>query len=82
MYIIAAVFYIFLVALAIIIHDIEEIFNVVGALGANAICYLLPALFYIMLAKKKNKHYYISWIILVFFSILGIICIIAGFMNP
>mmetsp|Transcript_70971 Transcript_70971/g.82623 ORF Transcript_70971/g.82623 Transcript_70971/m.82623 type:complete len:524 (+) Transcript_70971:41-1612(+) len=77
--------YILLVAAAVFANGIGSLLGIVGAIAANAISYIFPALFYVMLTKRKHqKWWYISWFMLVFGIICGIISFIlhiVGFIN-
>ena len=43
------------IALGILVDSIEDVLNVVGAIGTNTIDLILPVFFYISLVRKKNK---------------------------
>jgi hypothetical protein len=69
-----------IVTVAIVVGDLGTIFNITGAVSANCIGYILPALFYIRCAKTKDTDYYISWGLFFFGCISGIVCIISEFL--
>ena len=75
--IIVTIFYILLVLIAILVGDIGPIFNIIGSISANAISYILPSLFYIQLAKKKDYDFYFSIMIVIISTILGMFCLIS-----
>ena len=65
------ILYVLVVLSAMYATGIGSILNIVGAVAANAISYVFPSLFYVMLTKNKHqKWWYISWFMLIF----GIIC--------
>lgn len=75
--------YALVVGTAIIVGNIEPIFNVIGSIDSTAICYVLPCLFYIKLTRKKNFsniHYLASWVIMIFSSIVAVICLTCNYL--
>lgn len=64
--------------------DIEDVFNVVGAIASNAIAFIFPSMFYMFLILKKKKpkklHYYISVALFFFFIPFGIFSVISKFL--
>ena len=71
------IIHLIIVYLAIIIGDIQPIFNIIGSLSANAISYTIPAIFFIKLSKKKDIYLFLSYIIFIISILLGIFCVIA-----
>jgi amino acid permease len=75
----------FAIAIAASVNDIEDVFNVVGAIASNAISFIFPPMFYLLLIRKKEKprkiHYYISWVLFVFFIPFGIFSVITKFLK-
>ena len=47
--------YIAAVAIAIAVDDIEDVFNLVGAVASNAIAFIFPSMFYVFLVNRKGK---------------------------
>ena len=72
-------------AIAIAVDDIEDVFNIVGAIASNAIAFIFPAMFYMLLVQKKNKpkklHYYISVVLFAFFIPFGIFSVVSKFLK-
>ena len=70
--------------IAIAVTDIEDVFNIVGAVASNSIAFVFPTLFYIFQVKRKSKNktiiYYISWVILCFFIPLGVYAIVSNLL--
>ena len=62
------------------VGDLGIIFNIVGAVSATGIAYVLPAIFYIKLAKKKTSHYYASWVILIISFSMGGFTLVSEFL--
>lgn len=64
--------------------DIEDVFNVVGAIASNAIAFIFPSMFYMFLILKKKKpkklHYYISVGLFFFFIPFGIFSVISKYL--
>lgn len=72
-------------AIAIAVDDIEDVFNIVGAIASNAISFIFPAMFYMLLVRKKNKprklQYYISVALFIFFIPFGIFSVVSKFLK-
>lgn len=68
-----------------LVEDIEDVFNVVGAIASNAISFIFPSMFYVFLILKKKKpkkvHYYISFALFVFFIPFGIFSVVSKFLK-
>ena len=79
------ILYALFVAAAVFANGIGSILGIVGAIAANAISYIFPALFYIKLTQRKTQKWWkIAWFMLVFGIICGIISVsfsIIGFVN-
>lgn len=43
------------VLIAIFVNSLESVFNIVGAISANSIVFILPTLFYFRLVEMKGK---------------------------
>jgi len=75
----------FAIAIAASVKDIEDVFNVVGAIASNAISFIFPPMFYALLIRKKDKprklHYFISWTLFVFFIPFGIFSVVTKFLK-
>ena len=73
-----------MIAIAITVEDIEKVFNFVGAIASNAIGYILPCVFYVLLINYKNKErnskFYISAVLAVFFIPFGFFAIISKYI--
>lgn len=58
------VLYAIVIVVAILVEDIESVFNIVGAVCSTSIGVILPALFYFRQVDKKGKErtwkYYLS----------------------
>lgn len=75
--------YVIAVTVAIVVGDIDPIFNVVGSIDATSISYLLPCGFYIGLNKNRRSkrfHYYTSIIIFIFAVILALTCLVCNYI--
>ncbi|KRX00604.1 hypothetical protein PPERSA_12823 [Pseudocohnilembus persalinus] len=82
-YILTSIVYALVVGTAIIVGNIEPIFNVIGSIDSTAICYVLPCLFYIKLTRKNNFsniHYLASWVIMIFSSIVAVTCLTCNYL--
>ena len=74
-----------LVILAIFVTQLETVFNLIGAIGANAISFGLPSLFYFALIAKlkdistlpprQKRNYYLVKIYFAFSILLMIMCV-------
>ena len=66
---------------AVLVSNIEAVFNIVGAVCSNSIGVLLPCLFYFMLVHKKKKSkgikYYLTIVIFVVMLPYALFSIIA-----
>ena len=71
--------------MALVIQDIEDVFNVAGAISANSITFILPTMFYIFLILKKKKEkkiqYYVAWGVFVFSIPFGVFSVAANFRG-
>ena len=76
--------YLVIIGIAVSVDDIEDIFNLVGAIAANAISFILPSLFYVSLIKKKGKkiklQYYFAQACFIFFIPFGAFAVISKFI--
>ena len=54
-YLFTFILYAVAIGVAIAVDDIEDVFNIVGAVAANAISFIFPGIFYYLLVKRKNK---------------------------
>jgi hypothetical protein len=67
------------------VDNIEDVFNVTGALAANATAFIIPPLFYVLLIHKKNKprkiQYYLSAVMFLFFIPFGIFSVVNNFLE-
>ena len=83
-YIFTAVLHIIITILAIVFQDIEDVFNVIGAISASAINFWFPSIFYFQSVKKKRKEkkstYYMSWALLWFFVPFGIFAVVSNYI--
>lgn len=72
------------VGIAIAVDDIEDVFNIVGAIASNAIAFIFPSLFYFMMVRRKNKpkrwHYYAALACFCFFVPFGIFAVVSKFL--
>ena len=76
------ILYFLMIAAAIFATEIGKILNIVGAVAANAISYIFPAIFYVKLTKKtQQKWWRISWFMLIFGCISGVICFSSSLYN-
>ena len=70
------------IGVSIAVDDIEDVFNIVGAVASNAISFIFPGLFYWMMIKRKNKEenirYYLSIFIVCFFIPFGIFAVVSN----
>lgn len=76
--------YLIAVGVAIAVTDIEDVFNIVGAIASNSIAFIFPPIFYIFQVDRKSKDrtitYYVSWVIMCFFIPLGIFAIVSNLL--
>ena len=79
------ILYLVVITIAILVDDIEDIFNLVGAIAANALSFILPSLFYVMLVKKKSKkvriQFYAAQMCFIFFIPFGIFAVVSKFLT-
>lgn len=72
------------VGIAIGVKNIEDVFNLVGAVASNAIGYIFPCMFYYLLIKYKKKKitpsYYIAAGLFYFFIPFGIFAVITNYI--
>ena len=84
-YVYTAILYAVAIGIAIAVDDIEDVFNLVGAIASNAIAFIFPSLFYFTLVKRKNKEirpqYYAAWVVFVFFIPFGIFAVVSKFLT-
>ena len=77
--------YLIAIGVAMAVDDIEDVFNIVGAVAANAISFIFPSLFYITLVKRKKRpvtyRYYLSLAVFVFFIPFGIFAMISNIIK-
>ena len=75
----------FIITIAAAVDDIEDVFNIVGAIASNSINFIFPAMFYMLLIRKKNKpkkmQYYISVGLFCFFIPFGIFSVVSKFLK-
>ena len=75
-YLFTFILYAVAIGVAIAVDDIEDVFNIVGAVASNAISFIFPGLFYFVMIKRKNKEknvkYYLSIVLVCFFIPFGI----------
>ncbi len=77
-YLLVTLLYVITVAVAVFVGDLGPIFNVLGAVAANALSFLLPCIYYLRLTRKRNTiHVYASWLIIIVAGSLGILCIVS-----
>lgn len=72
-YLVTIILYIVLLIFATTLKEIGPIFNVIGAICANAISFLFPAAFYIKVKKKKFLVYKFAWLLFAIGTITGIL---------
>lgn len=79
-----AVFYAVVIICSVSSNSIASLLGLIGAITANSIAFLLPAIFYLKLTKTKQRWYKISWVMVVFGVISGMICFgssLAGLLS-
>lgn len=83
-YIYTATLYAVAIVIAILVDDIESVFNLVGSVASNAIGFILPCLFYFTLVAYKNKargiKFHIARFLAFFFIPFGLFAIIAQYL--
>ena len=83
-YIFTFVLHVLITLFAIIFTDIEDVFNVIGAISASAINFWFPSIFYFQsvkkLKKEKKPRYYMSWALLWFFVPFGIFAVVSNYI--
>ena len=67
------ILYVIILICATLLKEIGPIFNVVGAICANAISFLLPAAFYIKVRRKKLFVYKLAWLLFIIGIITGVL---------
>jgi solute carrier family 38 (sodium-coupled neutral amino acid transporter), member 11 len=80
-YTITLILYVILIIIAIIVNDLGMVFAIIGAICANAISYILPAMFYIKVRRKKRGVYTLALVLAVFGLIAGVLSIIGEFLK-
>ena len=84
-YIFTFVLYAIAIGIAIGVDDIEDVFNIIGAIASNMISFILPSLFYWIMVKRKNKEkkiqYYGAWAVFLLFIPLGIFAVISNIIT-
>lgn len=79
------ILYFVAIGTAILVDDIEDVFNLVGAIASNAIAFIFPSMFYVFLVKKKEKEvriqYYFAMAIFIFFIPFGIFAVVSKFLT-
>jgi amino acid permease len=77
--------FIFIFIISIIVNDIQNVFNVIGAISSNLLGFIFPPMFYIFLIRKKNKprkmHYHAAWILFILFIPFGIFSVVTKFLE-
>lgn len=71
--------------IAVLVSDVEAVFNVVGAIASNSIGFILPAFFYFQLVSKKNKpinfKFYITKAMFFFFIPFGLFSVASQYIK-
>lgn len=72
--------YSIIVVLAILVGDIEIIFNIVGAVCSTTICFLFPYYFYFAIADKQGRrkgflYYYtkVAFVLLIPYALFAVV---------
>lgn len=72
-YITTIVIYLIVLLCATSLKEIGPAFNVIGAICANAISFLLPAAFYLKINRKKFLVYKLAWVLLGIGLVTGVL---------
>ena len=60
---VTVILYVVVLIFATFLKEIGPIFNIVGAICANTISFLLPAAFYLKVRRKKFFVYKLAWVL-------------------
>ena len=73
------------IGVAILVDDIEDVFNIIGAIASNMISFILPSLFYWVMIKRKDKpkkiQYYGALVIFWLFIPIGIFAVVSNIIT-
>lgn len=73
------------IGIAIGVGNIEDVFNLVGAIASNAIGSIFPCMYYYLLIKFKNKvktyNYYIAMVLFYFFIPFGVFSVVSNYIS-
>lgn len=74
-----------IISIAASLNDVEDVFNICGAIAANATCFIFPCMFYLLLIRKRNKprkvQYWAALVAFVFFVPFGIFAVASMFIS-
>lgn len=75
-------FYLVIVGIAMGVDDLQTVFNIVGAISANSLVFILPSLFYFRLVDLKKKRrtakYFAAIGMFCFFILFGIFSVVSN----
>lgn len=74
-----------IISIAASLDEVENVFNILGAIASNSTCLIFPCMFYVMLIRKRNKpkklHYWVALAGFIFFIPFGIFSVVSMFIS-
>ena len=80
-YIISFILFFFIIIFGMFINDLAIIFSFVGAIGANSIGFILPAIFYVKLSEGNNIKRKIAICLAIFGIVSGFVSLGSEILN-
>lgn len=74
-----------IISIAASLNEVEDVFNICGAIAANGTCFIFPCMFYVMLIRKRNKpkklKYWMALAGFIFFIPFGVFAVVSMFIS-